>query len=226
MKKIHLLILIMTGLLCFAAAFGVSWHLKKKRAAALPQPASSPAAADITADAPAKTGPSYLLAASDEYTPGLSERQLQNLIEDIRARMQEYRTKEKQLAQEEQRIQMTQQTLQEEIDRLNQLRAKLAVLAQEVEQKQQELQKSVLQIEALEQANFQRLAATYDKMDTTQAARILAAMAAGPQASDAIKILYYMSERTTAKVLGEIGTAQPELASMINLKLKRIQEIR
>ncbi|HOK65201.1 MAG TPA: hypothetical protein PK054_04605 [Anaerohalosphaeraceae bacterium] len=223
MKKFHLLILIATGLLCFAAAFGVSWHLKKKRAAAVPPP-SAPAA-DNSAAAP-KAGPSYLLAASDDNTPGLSERQLQNLIEDIRARMQEYRTKEKQLAQEEQRIQMTQQTLQEEIDRLNQLRAKLAVLAQEVEQKQQELQKSVLQIEALEQANFQRLAATYDKMDTTQAARILAAMAAGPQASDAIKILYYMSERTTAKVLGEIGTAQPELASMINLKLKRIQEIR
>lgn len=225
MKKIHLLILIVTGILCFASAFGVSWHLKKKRAAAVPPP-SSASASDNPAALPDKTGPSYLLAAPENSTPGLSERQLQNLIEDIRARMQEYRTKEKQLAQEEQRIQMTQQTLQEEIDRLNQLRAKLAVLAQEVEQKQQELQKSVLQIEALEQANFQRLAATYDKMDTTQAARILATMAAGPQASDAIKILYYMSERTTAKVLGEIGAAQPELASMINLRLKRIQEMR
>lgn len=223
MKKLHLLILIATGILCFAAAFGISWHLKKKQAANLPQPDA--ASAGEKPPAAPQTGPSYLQAASfEDSSLGLSERQLQSLIEDIRARMQEYRSKEQELAQEEQRIQMTHQTLQEEIDRLNHLRAKLAVLAQEVEEKQQQLQNSLLQIETLEQANFQRLAATYDKMDTTQAARILGTMAAGPQSADAIKILYYMSERTTAKVLGEIGSSQPELAAMINLKLKRIQE--
>jgi flagellar motility protein MotE (MotC chaperone) len=225
MKKIHLLILITTGILCFGLSFGIGWHLKKKRLAIPPQPPAassteSSSAIDVT------SGPSYLQAASiDEYTPGLSERQLQNLIEDIRERMREYRSKQKQLAQEEQRIQLSHQTLQEEIDRLNQLRVKLAALAQNLEQKQQQLQQSILQIESIEQANFQRLAATYDKMDTTQAARILGAMAAGPQSADAIKILYYMSERTAAKVLGEIGAAQPETASMISLKLKRIQEI-
>ncbi|MEJ5259270.1 MAG: hypothetical protein WHS88_03675 [Anaerohalosphaeraceae bacterium] len=224
MKKMQLLILIAAGIVCFATAFGVSWHLKKKRAA-LPQPPAA-ASAEAPAAAAPNPGPSYLLAASEDYSPGLSERQLQNLMEELRARMQDYRTKEKQLAQEEQRIQMAHQTIQEEIDRLNQLRAKLAVLAQEIEQKQQQLQNSIVRIDALEQANFQRLAATYDKMDTTQAARILAAMAAGPQAADAVKILYYMSERTTAKVLGEIGAVQPELASAINLKLKRVEEIR
>jgi flagellar motility protein MotE (MotC chaperone) len=225
MKKIHLLILIAAGIVCFTAAFGISWHLKKKQAAAAakPEAASAPQKPDRAA---APSGPSYLQAASfEEPAGGLSERQLQNLIEDIRARMQEYRRKEKELAQEEERIQMAHQTLQEEIDRLNQLRAKLAVLTQEIEQKQQQLQETILQINTLEQSNFQRLAATYDKMDTTQAARILAAMAAGPQSADAVKILYYMSERTTAKVLGEIGSAQPELAAMINLKLKRIQEL-
>lgn len=224
MKKTHLLILILTGILCFTAAFGASWYFKKKQAT-IPPAASETSAEAVSPEA--IKGPSALQAASrDSYTAGLSERHLQNLIEDIRARMQEYRTKEKELAQEEQRIQMAHQTLQQEIDRLNQLRAKLAVVAQNLEEQQQQIENSILQIESLEQSNFQRLAATYDKMETSQAARILATMAAGPQASDAIKILYYMSERTAAKVLGEIGTAQPELASMINLKLKRIQEIR
>lgn len=224
MKKLQLLILIATGLVCFASAFGISWHLKKKRAALAQPPAAE--ATESPAAAAQKPGPSYLLAAPDDDSPGLSERQLQNLMEELRARMQDYRAKEKQLAQEEQRIQMAHQTVQEEIDRLNQLRAKLAVLTQDIEQKQQQLQNSIIRIDAIEQANFQRLAATYDKMDTTQAARILAAMAAGPQVSDAVKILYYMSERTTAKILGEIGAAQPELASAINLKLKRVEEIR
>jgi len=225
MKKIHLLILIAAGLSCFALSFGISWHLKKKRLAIPPQsPAASSSESSSAIDA--TSGPSYLQAAStDEYTAGLSERQLQNLIEDIRERMREYQSKQKQLAQEEERIQLSRQTLQEEIDRLNELRVKLAALAQNLEEKQQQLQQSILQIEGIEQANFQRLAATYDKMDTTQAARILAAMAAGPQAADAVKILYYMSERTAAKVIGEIGAAQPETASMISLKLKQIQEI-
>ena len=54
---------------------------------------------------------------------GLSERQLQNLIQDIRDRMQEYQNKEKQLTKEAERIELAHQSLQEEIDRLNQLRA-------------------------------------------------------------------------------------------------------
>ena len=91
-------------------------------------------------------------------------------------------------------------------------------------QKKKSLKESVLEIQTVEKNNFQRLAATYDKMDVTQASRILGTMASSAQAADAIKILYYMSERTSAKVLGEIGSTKPDLAVMINSKLKRIQE--
>ncbi len=37
------------------------------------------------------------------------------------------------------------------------------------------------------------------------------------------KILYYMSERTAGKLLAEIATNQPELASTICMQLKGIQ---
>jgi flagellar motility protein MotE (MotC chaperone) len=226
MKKIQLFILIGAGILSFAVSFTVSRHLKKSRPV-LPQ---EPAAAQTpgvqnASDTQSLLTPRALQAAPDDsMNLGLTEQQLQNLIQDIRDRMQEYRTKEKQLTQEAERIQLAHQSLQEEIDQLNQLRNKLTVLTQNLDTREQQLKTTLLQIETVEQANFQRLAATYDKMDTTQAGRILATMASGPQASDAIKILYYMSERTAAKVLGEIGATQPDLAAMISMKLKRVKE--
>ena len=226
MKKTHLLMMIGAGVLSFAFSFGASWYLKKNQPVLPEEPSDTQAASQKeTSEGTFSSLPRTLRAADrDSLAPGLSERQLQSLIHDIRDRMQEYRSREKELAKEAQRIELAHQTLQEEIDRLNQLRNKISVLTQNLDEQEQQLKKTLLQVETIEQTNFQRLAATYDKMETTQASRILANMAAGPQASDAIKILYYMSERTAAKVLGEIGNSQPDLAAMISMKLKRVQE--
>lgn len=225
MKKIHLLIIIGAGILSFVLSFGVSWYMKKNQPVLPEDPSSTQLPEQPVSTAGTLTMPRSLNAAeTDLMDLGLSERQLQNLIQDIRDRMQEYRNKEKQLMKEAERIELAHQSLQEEIDRLNQLRNKLSVLTQSLDDKEQLLKKTILQVETIEKANFQRLAATYDKMETTQASKILSNMASGPQASDAIKILYYMSERTSAKVLGDIGTTRPELAAMISMKLKRVQE--
>ncbi len=226
MKKMQLFMMIGAGILSFALSFAVSRYMKKSQPVLPPeQTAAQTPAPQNPADPGSPLMPRTLNAAQDDSVNlGLSEQQLQNLIQDIRDRMQEYRTKEKQLAQEAERIQLAHQSLQEEIDQLNQLRNKLSVLTQNLNEKEQQLKSSLLQVETVEQTNFQRLAATYDKMDTTQAGRILASMASGSQSSDAIKILYYMSERTAAKVLGEIGSSQPELAAMISMKLKRVKE--
>lgn len=226
MKKTHLLFIIIAGILSFASSFLVSWYMKKNQPVLPEDPSASQTDPDGQIAKPGSLPlPRSLHAAeADSMDLGLSERQLQNLIQDIRDRMQEYQNKEKQLTKEAERIELAHQSLQEEIDRLNQLRNKLSVLTQSLDDKEQQLKKSLLQIEKVEQDNFKRLAATYDKMDTTQASRILSNMASGPQYSDAIKILYYMSERTSAKVLGEIGSNQPELAAMISMKLKRVQE--
>jgi flagellar motility protein MotE (MotC chaperone) len=225
MKKIQLFMMIGAGILSFALSFTVSRYLKKNQPVLPQEPATAqtPGPQDAS-DPQSLLTPRALQAASDDSMDlGLTEQQLQNLIQDIRDRMQEYRSKENQLTQEAERIQLAHQSLQEEIDQLNQLRNKLTVLTQNLDTKEQQLKNSLLQIETVEQANFQRLGATYDKMDTTQAGRILGSMASGPQSTDAIKILYYMSERT-AKVLGEIGSSQPELAAMISIKLKRVKE--
>jgi flagellar motility protein MotE (MotC chaperone) len=61
-------------------------------------------------------------------------------------------------------------------------------------------------------------------MDTTQSAKILTTMASNNQIKDAVKILYYMSERNAGKLLGEIGTTRPDTASELSLQLKQIKE--
>lgn len=49
-------------------------------------------------------------------------------------------------------------------------------------------------------------------------------MAASNQLQDSVKILYYMNERMAGKILSEIATTQPELASLISMHLKRVKE--
>jgi hypothetical protein len=40
-----------------------------------------------------------------------------------------------------------------------------------------------------------------------------------------VKILHYMTERTKAKVLAELVTSEPQLASLLCQRLKQISEI-
>ncbi len=226
MSKMQILLIIGAGILSFAGSFGISRLMKPEEAPgmisqAAAQPAASPVHAPSAADAP---GGFLLTDDEDESAMSLSEKQLQNLIHEVRTRLQECRTKEKYLQEESERVEMAREGLREEIDRLNTLREKVATTVRQLERQEQELQASIVTVGALEKTNFQHLASTYDKMDSASAGRILLTMASGPQMHDAVKILYYMNERTAAKVIAEISTSRPEAAAMLCLQLKRVQE--
>ncbi len=227
MKKIHILLLLAASLLSFGSAFGVSFWIKKSR--------SVPAEQNIAQGQNASRTPSddtaqnsileSLMARSQAADDlGMSETQLKNLIFDIRQKMQEYNDKQKVLEQEKQQIEITRQTLQDEIEQLNQLQEKLNLALISIKDKEKAIQNSIVEIESLEKTNFQRIAGTYDKMDPAQAGKILATMVTNNQMPDAVKILYYMNERSAGKLLGEVGTNAPEIAAALSLQLKRIRE--
>ncbi|HML75689.1 MAG TPA: hypothetical protein PKB02_14465 [Anaerohalosphaeraceae bacterium] len=226
MKKIHIILLLAAGLLSFGSAFGVSFWLKKSR----PVPADQAAAQNNTSGQPSGNSSENsilesLMARSQTADDlGMSETQLKNLIFDIRQKMQEYNDKQKTLEQEKQQIEITRQTLQEEIEQLNQLQEKLNLTLISLKDKEKAIQNSVVEIETIERTNFQRIAGTYDKMDPAQAGKILATMVTNNQMPDAVKILYYMNERSAGKLLGEVGTNAPEVAAALSLQLKRIRE--
>jgi len=93
-----------------------------------------------------------------------------------------------------------------------------------LKQQEENLKQSMVEITAAETTNMQRIAGRYDKMDVSQASKIIINMLSNNQLDDAAKIMYYMSDRTSGKLLGEIGNTKPQLAGVLCDQLKRIKE--
>ncbi len=223
-KKI--LIMAGAGLISFGGSFGVTKMLKGPApAAATETPETETATQGATKPKEDKV-PELKITENpgDEMARGMTEKQMQGLIFDIREKMKEYKFKERQLTEQEERVRVAREGLQEDITRLNQLQAQLTLVYEKIRKQETSLQARQLDITQTEKTNMQKLAQTYDKMDATQASKVLISMATNQQLPDAVKILYYMSERTSAKVIGEIASTKPEVASVMSLELKRVRD--
>ena len=225
MKKIQIIILAGAGVVSFVGAFGVTWFLKKSKPALPVAAVSEQTDSGDVGVGPAGIRPvrSLALGGTDTFTRGMTEKQLQSLIYDIREKMKEYKSREKDLDLQEERLKSARVSLQEDIDRLDSLRMQLTATVATLKQQEASLRNSLVEIETTEKSNMQSIAGRYDKMDTTQASKIMVSMVSNNQLDDAAKIVYYMSERTSGKLLGEIGNTQPELAVVLCSQLKRMR---
>lgn len=239
-KKVILLTAM--GLVSFAGAFAFAWLSK-------PSPADRPGEPEqqtVIADKPEPGVPQRSVGAigaaggaSGAVRRAMTEHQLKNLVQDVREKMQEYDDRLQALATREQRLQLTQNVLKEDIEKLNNLRIEVASTIANLKSERDNLLKSRLEIDRIEQANLVTIAATYDKMDVTGAGKILTNMCktgdsnetgdaalvkAGDSYNDAVKILHYMTERTKAKLLAELATSEPALAAGLCRRLKQIVE--
>ncbi len=228
MKKYQLILMIALGVFSFAASFGFNWFRRQKAADAAVVPSEPPATETATAEgAGQQRSPlDAVLDLTPSETPaaGLTERQLQHLIYDVREKTREHAQREKELADEDQRIALARKSLREDIEQLNQLQETLDMRLASLAERQQRLDETLIEIEATEQNNLQRLGATYDRMDAVQAGNIMINMAGNNQVEDVVKILYFMNDRNAARVLGQIGDAQPEVAAVLSRYLKRIRQ--
>ncbi len=164
----------------------------------------------------------------------MSERQLKGLVCEVQERIQQYNSKLKDIKLREQRLQMAQDTLKKDAENFDNMRVELASIVATLKNKRNELLKTRLEINQAEKTNLISIAATYDKMDAASAGSILRSMCVsesqgkiiteGEGLDDAVKILHYMTERTKAKVLAELVTAEPKLAAVFCQKLKQIVE--
>ena len=235
MSKKHIIIAIAGGLLSFVAAFSVVWLVGRSgeptpSVAVSPQPAAG-ATQPTSSTEPAPAN----MPTSDESETikGLSQKQLKSLVYEVREKIQNYQGKMKELELREARLAVTQETLKKDIEELNQLRVELAALVANLKEQRSRLLESKAQITQSEKVNLTGIAATYDKMDPTSASKILSSMCAkqmetgriqGGMIDDAVKILYYMTERTKAKLLAEMVTTEPKLAAVLCQRLKEIVE--
>lgn len=150
------------------------------------------------------------------------ESQLDELIREVRQKLLECHQRETSLDERESRLEIAQELLKKQVKDLENLRVALVAPLNSLKEEQDKLDKSRVKILQEERANLKKLATSYDKMDAASGSRILSGMCEGQQEDDAARILYYMADRSAAKVLSEIQ--DKALAARLMDRLKKIRE--
>lgn len=222
-----IIILIAAGLISFAGFFGVFYFLNMRaHEKDVNSETADVAQQDISGDGYEHPIENFTIKTTHATNPAdsLTEKQLKNLIIDLKEKRREYQRKEDELIEKEERLKITQETIKKDIERLESIKQELISAIADYKIEKKELDDSVLKIETVEKENLTWRAAVYDKMDATSAAKIFINMAANNQIDDSAKIIHYMSERNAAKLLAEIANTQPTVTSAINIRLKSIKE--
>jgi len=232
------LIMAAAGLISFAGAFAFAWFTKSAPVSPSDELNKSTVAASDSIDKPWLPQPEAgtMSPTDSKIRKAMTEKRLKNLVFEVREKIKEYDNKLQVLEMQGQRLQITRDALKKDIENLNNLQIELASTVACLKEQRNKLLKSRVDVTKEEKANLVSIAATYDKMDAQSASKILTSMCTKQIKSadvgeldsglyDAIKILHYMQERTKAKVLAELVTSEPQLASLLCQRLKRISEI-
>jgi flagellar motility protein MotE (MotC chaperone) len=235
-SKKHIIIAAAAGLLFFIGAFAAAWLFGRPGE---PAPEIATAAQQTTTPTqPAE--PNAEIAEAQTQTPdeqekakGMTQKQLKGLVYEVREKIQTYEGKMKELDVREARVAMTQETLRKDTEEMNKLRVELAALVANLKEQRSKLLETRAEIAKSEKANLTSIAATYDKMDPASASKIISSMCTkqleagrveGGPIDDAVKILFFMNERTKAKLLGEMVTSEPKLTAVLCQRLKKVVE--
>ncbi len=233
MNKKMILIALGAGLVTFFVMIVAVWFLLPKSSTAVATEPNQMDASEVSpalartsyAEEPAMAEAESLFTEGDSRKRNLSETQLKSLIFDVRNNIKEYKEKMADLQLREQRLQIAQDTLRQDISELSELRIELASAVTTLKSERDKLEKSLIEIDANEIANLQQISATYDKMDAAMAGKILLNMSQSRTTSgsdDAVKILYYMTERVKAEVLASIAETEPAISAYYCSELKQV----
>jgi flagellar motility protein MotE (MotC chaperone) len=233
-KKIILITAV--GLTSFAGAFAFAWFTKPAPESRSDE-SNQPTVADFDFTIqPILPEAGMISPVDNKIKKTMMEKRLKSLAFEIREKIQEYNDKIEAIELQAQRLETSRDALKKDIEKLNNLQVELASTVAGLKEQRAKLLKTRVDIDEAEKSNLVSIAATYDKMDPTSAGKILTNMCkkqgqnvvVGKENSglkDAVKILHYMTERTKAKVLAELVTSEPQLASLLCQRLKQISEI-
>jgi len=224
-EKKFLMILGILALVSFGVSMVVSMRFAGPDAPGAGGPAKrSPAGqATLLAELGAAKPPKALLAR---------QQQLQELIKDLELRVNEYKRKADRLAQREQRVNLAERNLQRRTEELEKLRTQLIVPLTRLKDAMAELKSVQDTVDKDQKAALTRIAASYERMEPAKGGGILAEMYRSGQEKDVARILYYMSERASAKLLAELGNEHIDpndagsrtLAPDLTERMKKITE--
>lgn len=236
MNKKQIIIMAGLGLICFASSFTVGLFTRTAEVLAIEDGITGDAVAveDLTADgnssgiagAEDNAGAVGFQSKQANLNRSLSEKALNSLIFEMRSKLSEFTVKEKMLTEKEGRIQSAIDELQKNVLGMEDLRVKLTTTVSSIKQQQKILDDKILRIGDMEKTNTIKIASMYDKMKSQQASEIMINLAASNQLEYAVKIVYYMTERTSANLIAEIGKEKPDLAAIISDKMRWIEEVK
>jgi flagellar motility protein MotE (MotC chaperone) len=227
LNKKLIIITAVAGIVSFGGMFAAAWFLKKPVEVPLEASiAQSPddGAEQIGLEKPALPAPQASVSGKSVTSQTMSDKELKNLIYEVREKIADYNGRLESLKIREDRIAKSQEMIKGDIEELEGLRVELASTVLSIKDEQDKLLKNRVNIEAKEEENLISIATTYDKMDAESAAKILTNMnqVENDSANDAIKILHYMSERTKADVLAAIAEIEPSISAFFCNKLKQV----
>ncbi|HET6427275.1 MAG TPA: hypothetical protein VFJ30_02610 [Phycisphaerae bacterium] len=216
LSKKRIVILAAVLVVSFGLSFLLSLWLGPR-----PAPAAGAAMQPVAAGA---GGPppevAILLPGPDAVKIAPRELQLNELVKELQFERQRLRTKAEELAKREKQIEMVMEDLNRSAEELETLRLKLLGPLNGLKEARVELEQTRVRIRLEEMANLKKMAKSYDVMDADGGGKILAEMCSGGQEDDAVKLLYYMKERSAAKILSAL--TDQALAARLTEKLKRI----
>ncbi len=207
MSKKKIIIVAALAALSFAIAMGASYMLS-----AIPQKATAqqaPASPDANEAPPVKLS--------------LQEKDLDELVRNLRQRIADCRAQTQQLNEREKHIRIVQDQLARQAQELEDLRVKAATALAALRQEKAAMEAERVKIEVEDRVNLKKTAAIYEKMDAAAGGKILTDMCGQNNEDAVVRILYYMSERSAAKTIESFE--DKKLAARLCDKIKRVREM-
>ncbi|MBS3734252.1 MAG: hypothetical protein KGY99_04925 [Phycisphaerae bacterium] len=214
-RKRMILILAPLAVAAFAGSYFLAGMFGVGSAPPPPESAKAPAVGQLHTSEPSEGG-----GAAD--VPRARERQLEQLIKDLKAKTAQRDRELKQLEQDRQRLALAQRDLDTLLRQFRELRTQITEAAGKLNVKCKQFEGRLVQIEAVERRNLRDMAGVYDRMDSTAAGKIITSWCQGGRIDDAVKLLHFMGDRQAANLLAAI--ADEPLAAQLTERLKRIQD--
>lgn len=162
--------------------------------------------------------------AGPSQTMAPRQHQVGELIKDLQLRINEYKRKADRLTQREQRVAIVEQNLKNRTDELEKLRTQLIGPLTRLKDAMAELENAQTLVDKEERTKLTRIAASYERMEAAKGGGILSDMYLNGQKKDVAKILYFMSERGSAKLLAEMDQKNPATQQMISAELTTLMK--
>jgi len=141
-------------------------------------------------------------ATGNQMTP--KERQLDELIREVRAKIKELERRERRLSEREKRLATASDQLKSQIQKLTDLKVELATAIGPLRAARQDMRRYRVLITSQEVANIEAAAKMWEKMEPANAARLMVEMWQTKQGQAATKIFHTLSDKSKAAVMDEL----------------------